>query len=80
MYTQDLCCTICGFYPDTEKNRISTINFLMKRHNLTKGHLKRSINHEEKLNSGFPILKKKKDITSEGIKIIQDSRIIHFKL
>jgi hypothetical protein len=50
----------------------------MKRHNQTKGHLKRCIDikqEEETLK-----LKKKKDITSEGIKIIQDKRIIHFKL
>ena len=78
MNAKNICCNVCGFYPDTEKNRISTINFLMKRHNQTKGHLKRCVDikqEEETLK-----LKKKKDITSEGIKIIQDKRIIHFKI
>jgi len=78
MNAKNLCCNVCGFYPDTEKNRISTINFLMKRHNQTKGHVKRCVDvkqEEETL-----IFKKKKDIIHEGIKIIQDKRIIHFKI
>jgi len=77
------CCLICSFFP-TYKHK-SSIQFIMKRHNESKGHkLRVKLNAlenqitEEIVSESRAIYKKEKQII--GFQIEKKDCIIHFKL